>query len=442
LLLFLSDLHLMDGTAGRHRLEPETFREIFKELALQARQVMPHLSQEQKDIKLVLLGDIFELVRSEQWFIMRTEGETKEYIELKNRPWGSPSEKTEHIANRIMEDIITENTEVLSILSGSEWRELGFPTKPNTIYIPGNHDRLCNLYPSLRKKVIQVLDLPEKDSLKEFPQVYENDQYGVFARHGHEWDSFNFEGDYKSVPIGDVIAAEIATKLPLVVQKNIQHLNLSKKDKQQVADNFRHLFDVRPISAIVPWLSYHVQQYDDEVQQVINQSFQETGKDFLEIPFVQKWIEKHSTIWNPFDDGHKIKWLGTLFKTFNIAALEIPLKIFDKLKNMKGIWSSDPYIAGAKRDLQQSDKQISFILYGHTHAPIQHTLDINGEKGRLYLNTGTWRPKYYQALSKQGFSSRNSITFTILYKKGEIRTGKMLPCPSFETWTGALSENE
>ncbi|WP_421382369.1 hypothetical protein ACOJQI_22560 [Bacillus salacetis] len=441
MLFFISDLHLMDGTAGRHRLEPETFREIFKELALQARQATEGLREEEKEIYLVLLGDIFELVRSEQWFVRRREGEIIESIDLDDRPWGCTSKKTEQIANKILGDIITENKEVLAILSGSEWEELGFPARPATLYIPGNHDRLCNIYPSLRKKVIKALELSEKDPTKEFPQVYDNASYGVLARHGHEWDSFNFEGDYKSVPIGDVIAAEIATKLPLEVEKNIQHLTISKKDKQQITDNFRHLFDVRPMSAIVPWLSHHVHQYDDEVQQVFNHSFQQSGKDFLEIPFVQEWIEKHSTFWNPFDDGHKIKWLGILLTSFNIAALRVPLNLYDKLKNLKGLWSFDQYLSGAQKDLEQSEK-ISHILYGHTHNPIQHTLDMNGKIPRLYLNTGTWRPKIYHALSKNCFSSHNSITFTILYKKGETRTGKVLTSPIFETWTGALTENE
>jgi hypothetical protein len=65
--------------------------------------------------------------------------------------------------------------------------------KPQLFYIPGNHDRLCNRYPSLRGKVIKTLGLKNSDPDIPFEHSFLSEEYGVFARHGHGWDPFNFE---------------------------------------------------------------------------------------------------------------------------------------------------------------------------------------------------------------------------------------------------------
>jgi len=53
-------------------------------------------------------------------------------------------------------------------------------------------------------------------------------KYGVLARHGHEYDVWNYEGsdnfndsDYAQVPIGDLITTEIAARLPCTVLKYV-----------------------------------------------------------------------------------------------------------------------------------------------------------------------------------------------------------------------------
>src|SRR5262245_38350994 len=69
-----------------------------------------------------------------------------------------------------------------------------------------------------------------------FETTYIDVDHGVIARHGQEWDAFNFEGseafklreyvpvpleDYLRVPIGDLIACEIASRIPGVVRDNL-----------------------------------------------------------------------------------------------------------------------------------------------------------------------------------------------------------------------------
>ncbi|RSD25430.1 hypothetical protein [Mesobacillus subterraneus] len=455
MIILISDLHLMDGTAGRHHVESELFRDTFIELARQANAALNHLNTDDMSIKIVLLGDIFDVIRTERWFQEKVGSEIIE-VPLSDRPWGNTAnKKTEAVAYDILSNIMKENKEIISILSGREWKELGFPKRPEIVYIPGNHDRLCSVYPALRKRVINELNLQGLSSKNDqFPTYFLDEQHGVFARHGHEWDPFNFEGDHKNLksymqtPIGDVIAAEIASKLPIVVGKRLRELSLSEKDINQICNNFRNLFDVRPISAIIPWLSYQVKRYEefgDLVQDAINSAFRQVGEEFMEIPFVKEWIKKHDRFWHPLDNGDKVQLIGTLLRTFDISNSVWKLQLFDKWDTVKEFVHESKYLAGAKEDLEYLPEKYQYVLYGHTHDPYKKTIGIVKEKNRakqkerVYLNTGTWRPKYHQALKENGFSKWNNLTYTIIYKPGEMFAGTPVKTPLFELWTGTIN---
>ena len=454
MIIFISDLHLMDGTAGKHQLETEIFRDTFMELARQTQTSVTHLRADKQDIKIVLLGDIFDVIRTERWFLNKSGNRMAE-VNPEDRPWGNSGEKTEIIALEILDHIIKENKEIISILSGKEWRQLGFPKRPEIIYIPGNHDRLCNVYPSMRKRVTEILELDALLSTRYFPNIYKNEQHGVFARHGHEWDLFNFEGDYRSenayrdIPIGDVIAAEVASKLPIKVGNKLREIGFPEKDLNQICNNFRNLFDVRPVSAIIPWLTFQVKRYEKYgkvVQEQINAAFRQVGEEFMDIQFVKDWIKKHDRFWHPLDEADQIQLLGTLLKTFDVANSEWKLKLFDKWENVKELWTDEKYLAGAKKDFTSLSNRFQYVLYGHTHDPYRKSIDIikgkhkNDQKERVYINTGTWRPSYQQAVSEKGFSKWNNLTFTIIYKPGEIFAGKLVDSPVFEIWTGAMNK--
>nr|WP_251009604.1 MULTISPECIES: metallophosphoesterase [unclassified Bacillus (in: firmicutes)] len=454
MIILISDLHLMDGTAGRHQLDAEVFMDTFVELARQATAAVKHLNEKDQDIKIVLLGDIFDVIRTERWFLEKSKNKIVE-VPLSDRPWGGPEdEKTEIIAVDILKNIMKTNREIVSILSGRAWQSMGFPKKPDIVYIPGNHDRLCNVYPSMRRLVIDELDLQDLSYIDKFPNYYLNEQHGILARHGHEWDPFNFEGDhqnpqsYMAIPIGDVIASEIASKLPVLVGTKLKDINLPEEDINQICDNFRNLFDVRPMSAIIPWLSFQVKRYEQYgrlVQDAINSAFRQVGDEFMEIPFVKGWIKEHDRFWHPLDNGDKVQLLGTLLRTFDITNSEWKLKLVDKFNIIKELWTDDKYLKGAKKDFEALPKTFQYVLYGHTHNPFKGTVEIIKEKNkskqkeRVYLNTGTWRPRYHHSIKENGFSKWNNLTYTIIYKPGEMFAGIPVKHPVFEHWTGTIN---
>jgi len=439
MLIVLSDLHLMDGSAGHHHLEARAFREAMDDLAETARRAKA------QDVTIVLLGDIFDLIRTEMWF----------HVPEDLRPWGAnPSEQA---AQSVFEAVVDRNKETFEILSGDLVENFRFPVQPKIVYIPGNHDRLCNLYPSLRKRSREVLGLPPSD--EPFDTTYVDVDHGVIARHGQEWDAFNFEGseafklreyvqvpleDYLRVPIGDLIACEIASRIPGVVRDN---LGEDHPNREILYRRFQDLFDVRPLMSVIQWLGYQTAGHDEKVQKAIDQSVRDVGDSFSKIPFVDSWIDRHDTIRNPFDEGDVMQMLIFLMETIRFSRFDRSLDRIDKAERAQ----EERYAAKAAEDFARLDADpdlrdgILFAIYGHTHRPDQQAIGVVGsppnERYRMYLNTGTWRPVHRQGVTREGFINWMNITYTAILKPGEVNWGgRTNRYPTFETWTGALKD--
>ncbi len=176
MLVAISDIHFTDGTAGEHNLPVTAFRDVLlSDIAMLARE------KRATELKVLLLGDVIDLIRSERWF----------EIGLADRPWGDngnrdvvsprPGSLTEkkalEIIGRVSDDELKEERppgglDVRTVLY-KNWstfklfRELGTEVSKSVgedldvevIYIPGNHDRLCNLYPSVRDEFKRILGL-------------------------------------------------------------------------------------------------------------------------------------------------------------------------------------------------------------------------------------------------------------------------------------------
>ena len=242
MLVFISDLHFVDGSAGEHNIPYRAFEYFFDDLAVitqQAKRKAKQLKEKGKfdEVKLVLLGDIFDLLRTEAWF---------DGINEEQRPWGTKDHQDEvgeralAILDAVMchKNIIkgVDNARALeSIQTGlldlKEQCELDFT--PGLEYIPGNHDRLVNKrkYGKLRRR--ECLGLEAADPEKQFFHYFYDPAYGVLARHGHEFDKYNYEGssafnyqDYQRVPIGDPITTELIVRLPYELANQLKNTTL------------------------------------------------------------------------------------------------------------------------------------------------------------------------------------------------------------------------
>jgi hypothetical protein len=85
MLVAISDLHFVDGTAGEHNLPYSAFSSVFlSDIAAAAR------AKKAREIRILLLGDVVDLIRSTVWLEADPE----------DRPWGANGRKTFRIPGK------------------------------------------------------------------------------------------------------------------------------------------------------------------------------------------------------------------------------------------------------------------------------------------------------------------------------------------------------
>jgi UDP-2,3-diacylglucosamine pyrophosphatase LpxH len=209
--IFLSDLHLGDG---KERDDFQFHRE-FDDLVRK-------LSGEFKKIEMILLGDVFDLIRTQKYY---------EFVGLPH-----PEVKL-----KVMEDITEQHVpffETLKYFMEKRDNELK--------YVIGNHDFSVYLDPRLLEMV------QEKFGLVLPLQIYYRDEsLGIWAEHGHRYDrvnnTFNNDGTPIDYCLGDKIVVEIVDKFYEKVRRRQGELGI---DPAIIND----LDNVRPQTAIVDWL--------------------------------------------------------------------------------------------------------------------------------------------------------------------------------------------
>ena len=435
MLVFISDLHFVDGTAGEHNLSSRAFEYFFDDLAAIAKKA----SNKIKEIKLVFLGDIFDLLRTEKWFDYPVD----------ERPWGTQEQAIETNAQTIFDAIKNhaENDKSFQIVRQgipNLQARCNLQSAPTVIYLPGNHDRLCNRYVSLRKEVCDTLGIPllQHDPADPFSHSFQDSAHGVFARHGHEYDKYNYEGgssytlaDYQRVPIGDPITTELVARLPYELAQRIAPIQwLTPVEKKNIIRNFQEIENVRPVSATVEWLLYQVRQ-ERRIKEIVEDAVQAVVDYFDNLAFVKKWYERHDKWTEWLDEADKIQALLFLLRNFKIYRTEQLWKLALKAEEY---FSKDDLLEAAPREYEHLDSRIRYVVYGHTHDPLVAAIrSFPGDPfplEQVYLNTGTWRGRFYRTTQDNSFIGWKNMTYVIFYKEDERGTG----FPVFETWTGAL----
>ncbi|MFZ5353173.1 MAG: hypothetical protein ACOZCL_10700 [Bacillota bacterium] len=436
MLVIISDLHFIDGTAGEHNILAKTFEEILHDLSINACNVRA------KEVKLVFLGDIFDLLRTEKWFD----------VPINHRPWGVKSSEDrrtmEKHANHIMDAILThdENKKSFEVLSGDLTKGFGFPIEPERLYILGNHDRLCGEVPLLFKKGAAALNVSNNKPLHK----YVNPLYGVFARHGHEYDGFNYEGtkeytnaDYLMMPIGDPITTELVAKLPYTIMRHKKVQTLPPKEREILKRNLQEIESVRPFSTIIKWLFYQVEK-DSWLADIVDDCVKEVVREFREIDFVKSWYKKHDNLLNPIDHASLLKYVLLMLERLNLKQIEFILRFGD----LASARHKDVLTNGAISEFNRLSSSFYYVVFGHTHKPAQLPIRVmdagtQSQRDLVYINTGTWVDKY-QAAVQTGFINWNHITYTIFYNKEEAQYTDIenIDYPIFETWNGALKKQK
>ncbi len=415
MLVFISDIHLTDGTSGEtiNAGAFKKFTQYLEDLILTAKA---------KNVKVVLLGDIFDVIRSEHWLQSNMI-----------RPWSKPHEKdgkdhslkdyTEKIVDKICKN--KKNIASMAHLKTFKNSMNDKDIEVSYVYITGNHDWLINRYSSTRMQVAKFLGMDDHKQYEEkrFPLEGFWSDYNVFARHGDIYDPFNYDGDRDASSLGDAIVIDLINKFPDAVKNDI-----GAATDPVLIKRLREVDNVRPLLDIPVWIEGVCRMADPEIAMRVKKVWDDLVDDFLSIKFVKShdkflWPD----IVDALEAGLKIS------KYFSFADVaSVPTKMLQYFKRSE-------YNVKAYHENQMRRNNAEFVLYGHTHdykvEPLDLLLKDDKVLNKTYMNTGTWRRTHKKTtfdVKNMEFSSWDVMTFIAFYLKEEREDRK------FEIWNGAL----
>lgn len=410
MLVFISDIHLTDGSSGE-TINPGAF----KKFALYLQDIVETANAQ--EIEIVLLGDIFDVIRSRLW------------LDTEIRPWSDPAKtdgsnnNLEFYANAIIDGIIKNDRNVKSIAHINDFRNKMSQQGRNVkiTYIIGNHDWMINRYPETRVKIAKFLsmDNPEQYKTSAFPLENLWSDYKVFGRHGDIYDSFNYDDNRDASSLGDAIVIDLLNRFPEEVERDI-----GVNTEPKFIAELKEIDNVRPLLSIPAWVwgACDRAKSGKRAKSIWNK----LADDFLQKDFVRA----HDKNWQ-FDLVDFLQIALKLSKAFSVKTIE---KYSRKLK----IGEKD-YEKFAFHEKTMRSNAAHFVIYGHTHGYKVQPLDLiptsSGNIEKLYLNTGTWRKTHVRTrydLDNYEFIGWHVMTFIAFYLDSERSNRK------FEVWNGVL----
>lgn len=402
MLVFLSDIHLTDGTSGE-TIHSGAFRGFVQDLKRMAK------SAKARELEIVLLGDIFDLIRSEQW------------METKVRPWDEKGPEQEKATKAILQGILKKNKASLDYLR--DFFDLKINGKKIPVrftYLIGNHDWLINRYPSCREIVWEALGIT---SDKPFAWETHWKDYKVFARHGDLYDRLNYDGKSRNASsLGDAIVIEVINQFPKEVERRLD----SSREARTLVTELKEIDNVRPYWEVPTWIMGIVRRvHQPGLSNKIRDAWNKRVEEFFALPFVKKRDK-----WGP-------DMVDLLQEALPITRFEVSEARFRLIQRLFTFFALDAYPKKAYEEASIKVGRAHYVLYGHTHEHQIAPLDLGPNRLRkIYFNTGTWRKVHVRTLfdrPNREFLSWHVLTFVCFYRRDEAG-GEQL----FEVWNGVL----
>jgi UDP-2,3-diacylglucosamine pyrophosphatase LpxH len=433
MLIIVSDLHLTDGTTGTSISAGafSLFQNRLEAMVENASERVDGGTQALKEVDVVLLGDILDIIRSTIW----NQEAPGEYGYA--RPWhdlsGSMHAKK---IKQIVTAILEENQESLAILRSLKD---GKNFKTNIHYMVGNHDWYLHLpgveYDEIRALVIAEMGLVGSDQpfahRPEESAVLQElfDRHEVYAWHGDFYDPFNYDVNYgRDFPsLGDALVIDLFNPFPDQVE-----LALGSAVHPDFYKNLRELGNIAPVTYTPVWIAGIMNKYrlDRTQREKVNAIWDYLTKSFLKSGYLDIADKKFA-----LDYVDLIQSFLNFSRPLDIEDVsKFVLAFKEKLTDV-----GHPIYRDSMQEEAFKEKQARFIIYGHTHHHEVVGLEVVEKDGRpyeqLYINSGTWRPLYTLAEAQPGqmnFVSYKTMTISSFYTSSE-RKGRR-----FETWSGTL----
>ena len=457
MLVIISDLHFTDGTTGISMPAGafSRFREYIRDQAYDASWRTDGRYEPIDVIDLVLLGDIFDIIRSTKW--------TDDLPGSPDfaRPWDDPA-TTPALARKvdvIVDAIITQNALAFGILRGLSTddpitlplaNEAGSPQterapiNTRVHYMVGNHDWMLHLahhdFELIRKKIKVALGLANPDG--PFPHDPSESeilsrvlgQHRVMARHGDIHDPFNYpfraeETGRDAASLGDAIVIEIINRFPHEVRRQ-----LASELPADFVSGMDELANVRPSLLAPVWINSLTNRHklSDELADKVKAIWNGIADDAMQLPFIRE-----QDTWHPFDVVDLLQYTLSFSKLLSFESIADLVSWIEQK-----IWGGDTSFAEkALAEQAFKDRSAKYFIYGHTHhqemVPLDMTL-VDGEPyEQTYFNSGTWHPLHEPTIHnprQNSFFQYKVLTYLTFYK-GDERKGR-----EYETWSGRLDD--
>ncbi|MEP7176190.1 MAG: hypothetical protein ABI860_06525 [Gemmatimonadales bacterium] len=442
MLAIVSDLHLTDQSTANN-VNAEAFELLGSDILEVAGR------RGARDIHLVLLGDILDLVRSDYWH--RTS------IPMGQRPWGGTLDRRTAMnvdRNAIRDQFHAVLTGILATPTaqalGQMLATLGAGTVPFRVtYVVGNHDRVLWNFPSLQEAVRTAWP-----SLSAFEHAVESAEYGVLGRHGHEWDE-NTHGwqfrrrvlvpgevldrfapeAYETMAIGEVVTAELMSGL-------VFHAR-DQGAPEPLLGQLRDVNNLRPLLDVFAWLEWIGGVGDRAHRRLLHEALRRALDGLLESSLAHEWDRLATDYLVSGDLVDRLEQaravlLGPDFESFHgrVEALKRLQRLVPALMP-----AQDGLLEGARSEALFGEGTdaggIQRVIYGHTHRA-RHDYFSGRPDGtvRMYINTGTFLPLIARAADGRTFASALQMTMVYAYGADEDTQRKRAGTSSLDIWNG------
>ena len=456
MLAIISDLHLTDASTATN-VDKSAFALLSSEIITSAD---VHRATE---LHLVLLGDIFDLVRTDYWHCCYGDDPA-------SRPWGGTADPQTgmNTSPQVEQDFIailgrvlaTDSSQALlaMIASLAAWcnsRAIPF----NVTYVIGNHDRMLYNYPFLKQIIVQAMPVAANFTANNFSDKVNEPAYGLLARHGWEWDLDCYGLSYYNkklspgtkkvifdpainnvIAYGEVVTTEVMAGLIFYARENLGlNVDPSRQNQQDIIllNQLRELNNLRPLDEVVNWFPWILENFPPEKKDLVLNALQSALKNALNCRLAKDWP----------DDGGVLSSMSTLNAYYfgNIfQKAGLVLKVIGG--KIAGVFShaQEPLIKGAQSDFAEAARGYYYVVYGHTHLSQQNcfTAHLQGNS-ELYVNTGTFLPVIEGTTDASGNSTKSystsyAMTLAFFYKADEDMSGKNPgdTRPTMEYWDG------
>lgn len=471
MLVVVSDLHFVDGTAGEHNLPVEAYDRFLDGLDVLPPGGEVADTEKREEVCLLFLGDIFDVVRSQTW-LRDSESDL--------RPWGTKGT----ILDPTNPDLMEEHRKVLTDILAhpkvaatckvfrdrrEQWKKAGINVRFH--YVPGNHDRFLHADPKAREKAVEALSLDD-DPEAGFDWIFKSKEYHVVGFHGHEVDRFNFGGPrfhkkpkefdqaaYTEPSIGEVITVEVASRLPLLVAEALQADDVPGTEVKEIVEFLTNMDNIRPIGALFGWLRTVGTRRYPQLNNVLDRVVERIFNEVADWEYVDQWSRVIDQDYVPEDAKWYTRWLARVLD----RDFDEYLKRIDSLKEAEDLLGA---AVGAKKSGLDRYKEIKdhpfytqvlkpafqdigadavrYLVYGHTHVPEIVPIENTGRE-TVVFNTGTFRPRVLacQDDHNRGFVTHKTLSYAIFYREGEeprtVDTGET-EHQKYEFWEARLAQ--